>query len=235
MRNIGDMKKGFTIPEMIVTIGAIGILAGLTIPTMIHSIRTQTHQRTMNMQRQKIAQGVTMLSVRRPRMGYKSTAAFVKDLSRYMQIVDYCCEDTTYCSKSLEKCWPYPDITLNDEDSTKYSISKATNKKVFKEPVEKQENYATDNVSFVTNNGIAVLINYNTECKPNAGDENQSCYVALVDVNGDKGPNKVGEDLYLINAKGFDKANLDSDEGPDVDPAGVCNAKGYCGSSWDDE
>ena len=206
------MKNGFTISELIITTIAIGVLAGLTIPTLIHNIKLQTHQRTRLLQQQKIAQGITMLSVRSPRMGYTSTKAFVEDLRKHMQIMEYCCNDvSSKCKAHIEGCWPSEKIILND--GKEYTIANAyTNKgangNVFRmddgvDPDGIEADYADDNVSFVTNNGIAVLINYNKECHPNASNENRSCYVALVDVNGDKGPNKVGEDLYLINANGF--------------------------------
>ena len=211
------MKKGFTIPELILTMGAIGIVAVLTIPTLLHNIRVQTHQRTRMLQQQKISQGITMLSVRSPRMGYLSTEAFVKDLRKYMQIMNYCDKD------NLMKCWPY-DTPILLNDGTAYKIDDAGSKDVFlmddTDPDGNEAEYADDNVSFVTNNGIAVLINYNKKCRPNSSNDNRSCYVAMVDVNGDKGPNKVGDDIYLINARGFINESLGDDE-----TAGVSQAK----------
>ena len=40
------IKKGFTLAELVITIVALGMVAGLTIPTLLHNIRLQTHQRT---------------------------------------------------------------------------------------------------------------------------------------------------------------------------------------------
>ena len=150
-------------------------------------------------------------------MGYLSTEAFVKDLRKYMQIMNYCDKD------NLKKCWPY-DTPILLNDGTAYKIDDAGSKDVFlmddTDPDGNEAEYADDNVSFVTNNGIAVLINYNKKCRPNSSSDNRSCYVAMVDVNGDKGPNKVGDDIYLINARGFINESLGDDE-----TAGVSQAK----------
>ena len=131
-------------------------------------------------------------------MGFLTTESFVIELSKYARISKYC------NSEKISNCWPYKEVEL--VDGTKYDMSRAGESDVFitEDNLNPDEYiYANDNVSFVTDNGTAVLINYNTRCNPEANDENNTCYMALMDVNGDKTPNKVGEDIFLINAKGF--------------------------------
>ena len=92
----------------------------------------------------------------------------------------------------------------------------------------RKRNNAPDNISFVTDSGVSVIINYDKNCNPNTADENRTCYVALIDVNGDKSPNKVGEDVYVINAAGFvvDPSQKDEDNN-DKETTGVNQAKKF--------
>jgi len=195
------MKKAFTVAELMITLGVIGVLAALVIPTLYQNFNKSLLKRTQDIQQRKISQGITMLSVRSARLSYPTTLAFVKDLQNYTQILKYC--DNNH----LVDCWPTGSITLTDGEE--FPLYKAKDGNIFMmgklDPEGNVAQYASDNAAFVTNNGVSVLINYNTKCNPNTNNWNRTCYVALVDGNGPKGPNKIGEDLFLINARGFVK------------------------------
>ena len=205
------MKKAFTIAELLITLSTIGVLAALVMPTLYRNINDSVSRHTKMVQRRKISQGITMLSIRSTRIAYATTEAFVKDLQKYMQISKYCTED-----KILD-CWPTSTITINNGVSDEeFSMASAKGKALFLmddiDPEGNEASYAVDNVAFVTNNGVSVLINYNTKCNPNTNNWNRTCYVALVDSNGAKGPNKMGKDLFLLNANGFKYAVSDGTE-----------------------
>jgi hypothetical protein len=127
---------------------------------------------------------------------YTKTSAFVNDLRKFAKISKMCESD------KIANCWPYDKLTL--ADGTEYEIANATGPSVFIRDASRAD-YASDNVAFVTDNGNAVIISYNKNCDPNRDgvDVNKSCYMALMDVNGSKTPNKVDEDVFVINAKGF--------------------------------
>ena len=179
--------------------GALGVLAALVIPTLYQNFNNSLIDRAKVIQRRKISQGITMLSVRSTRLAYPTTVAFVQELQKYMQIMKYCTGD------QLAECWPSNTVMLSNGEEL--PIFKAQRGDVFlmgtTDPEGNEASYANDNVAFVTNNGISVLIKFNTWCNPNTNNWNRTCYSALVDANGSKGPNKVGEDLFLLNANGF--------------------------------
>lgn len=195
MRNNMSKKKAFTTAELMVAIAVMGVLAVLTIPTLRYSVQRNVFAHSREIQAKKLAQAVTMLSMRSSRMSYNSTEAFVKDLRKYARISKMC------ESNEIAKCWPYEKLTLVND--SKYDMSGATGPNVFVPDQAYKRSNAADNVSFVTDNGVAVLINFNKLCDPSMNDENKTCYMALMDINGDKTPNKVGEDVFLINASGF--------------------------------
>ena len=114
-----------------------------------------------------------------------------------------------------------------------YNIANAVGPSVFVRsnlPNVKANYY--ENISFVTDSGVSVIITYNQYCSFNSADGNRSCYMALIDVNGDKSPNKVGEDVYVINAGGFlidspDVMLSDDVLNPMVETTGVNQAKKF--------
>lgn len=197
MRNNMNKKFAFTTAELMVAIAVLGVLAALMIPALRYSVQKRVFAYSREIQTKKLAQAITMLSVRSSRMGvYTKTSAFVNDLRNFAKISKMCESD------KIANCWPYDKLTL--ADGTEYEIANATGPSVFIRDASRAD-YASDNVAFVTDNGNAVIINYNKDCDPNRDgiDVNKSCYMALMDVNGSKTPNKVGEDVFVINAKGF--------------------------------
>lgn len=195
MRNDMNKKKAFTTAELMIAIAVIGVLAVLTIPVLRYHVQEKVFEYSGEIQAKKLAQAVTMLSMRSSRMSYSTTEAFVKDLRKYARISKMC------ASNEIAKCWPYEKLTL--VNGSLYNMSGATGPSVFTPDQAYKRSDADDNVSFVTDSGAAILINYNKLCDPAMNDENKTCYMALMDVNGDKTPNKVGEDVFLINAKSF--------------------------------
>lgn len=224
MRNIMNKRNAFTTAELMVAIAVMGVLAALMIPSLKYHVQHKVFEYSADIQTKKLAQAITMLSIRSASLSYQDTGAFVRDLKKYARMSKSCEKD----NDKVEDCWPYDKVTLVNGES--YNMANATGPNAFvKGSVGSQAvktNYSPNNVSFVTDSGVAVLINYNKVCSPNAADENKSCYMALIDVNGDKSPNTVGEDVFVINAKGFvvDPSQKDEDNN-DKETTGINQAK----------
>ena len=192
------MRKGFTTAELLVAIAMIGVLAALTMPTLLHTYQQKMLEQSKVVHQQRLAQGITMLSVRNPRLAYASSHAFVEALGQYMKIAKICTSD------KISECWPYEKVILPDD--SEYEISGATSPSVFLRSYTMEASkpeYTNDNAALVTAAGVPVILNFNRACNPNKSDENKTCYSALMDVNGEKGPNKVGVDVFVLNAAGF--------------------------------
>ena len=194
-----NKKNGFSLPEVLITVALIGVVCALAIPSLVQNVRRIVLDNSAKKQTASLSQGMTLLAIKSSRLNYDTTEAFVNDFQEFFRVTKVC------GSSKIAECWPTEKITL--VDGSEYKISKAKTKAVFLmnnvDPDGNAANYANDNIAFITANGTSVLINYNKDCNPNIGDSNRNCYVALVDLNGEKSPNKVGEDLLLVNAKYF--------------------------------
>lgn len=219
IKNFSTHKKfGFTMAEAVLAIGIIGVLAAISMPTLINTYRRIVLENAEKKEAATLSQAMTMLSLRSPRLRYATTQAFVEELQEYLKINKIC------NSNNIKNCWPTEKIELQDNSS--YAIANAKTNNVFLmnnvDPDGNTADYANDNVAFITHNGMHVLINFNRNCNPNEGDMNRSCYVALVDLNGEKCPNKVGEDIKVINARGFIVPYNNSEE-----TAGIAGARTF--------
>lgn len=223
MRNIMNKRNAFTTAELMVAIAVMGVLAALMIPSLRYHVQHRVFEYSADVQTKKLGQAITMLSVRSIHPSYSSTQAFVRDLKKYARMSKVCDKDVD----KVEDCWPYDKLTLINGQS--YNIANAVGPSVFVRsnlPNVKANYY--ENISFVTDSGVSVIITYNQYCSFNSADGNRSCYMALIDVNGDKSPNKVGEDVYVINAAGFvvDPSQKDEDNN-DKETTGVNQAKKF--------
>lgn len=209
-------KAGFSLAELVIAIALVGVLAAMILPSITTQFQETIQRNSAKVYKERLAQGVTMLSIRAPRMVFNSTEAFVNELEKYSTITKVCNSD------NISQCWPYANIKLaNDEE---YGIAGATGKSVFgmgnTDPLGNDADYADDNVALILKGGAPVLINFNKKCDPNTQDINRTCYVALMDVNADRAPNKIGKDLKLINASTFANSTDNSNE-----TSGVTGAK----------
>ena len=211
-----NKKKGFSTAELLVAIALVGALAVMTIPTLRHVYRDKVLAHSRNINQQRLAQGITMLAVRSPRLAYTSSFTFATALSQYTKLLKVC------NSSKISECWPTEKITL--PDGSEYAISGATGPSVFmrsSDTITSRTKYSSDNAAFVMVSGATVILNFDQECNPNTSDENKTCYAAIMDVNGDKAPNKVGVDIFLLNAEGFAGVVVPED----LETAGVAGSR----------
>ena len=86
-------SNGFTLAEVLITLGIIGVVASITLPTIISDINIRA-----NSERQaNIAQKVTQAMEQMRAHGllntqYASTDAFVDELQKYLKVAKRCSE-----------------------------------------------------------------------------------------------------------------------------------------------
>lgn len=187
--------NAFTLAEVLITLGIIGVVAAMTIPTLINNYQNQVY--------------VTIF-----KKGYKQLSQAMAQV-----IGDYNCSDIVCTGlssngfgaalaksfKLSEECGP----GLNECFSGGYVPSGWTfyydgsNRTTASGPF-------TGSYKFVTADGIAFAINYYGACSDNSaaatGSMSQHCGWIAIDTNGLKGPNSFGRDLWefwIGNGKGI--------------------------------
>ena len=149
----GKLRGAFTLAEVIIVLGAIGVIAALTLPSLISNIETKVRQRQVQVFERKLNQGTEQMHAKGYLLQkYDSTRAFVDDLAKEMKIISIC------DSEHLRNCWSYDEVTINN-DGDKYAIKDAKTGKSFK----MAEGTYDDTIGIVTAGGISMILAYNKD------------------------------------------------------------------------
>ena len=178
---------GFTLAEVLVALAIVGILAALTIPALVtqiqdaqfHSAWKKTYadlsQASRNM---AFDNGEDLKGVFRG-ISYQDSDVFRNEFLQYMNYTKRCNVDT---SSGFDECW-------HDKDSwyrlsgSKYNIAGWTYK----------------SRAILSNGALLTFDNHNLgACNGSYAPNDDNCGYIYIDVNGFKGPNTIGKDIYAL-------------------------------------
>lgn len=202
MMNIGvNMRKkpGFTLAEVLITLGIIGIIAAITIPILMANYQKQQYIVELKKAYSEFNQAIKSLSADQNcggdlictglfPGGFDSTT-FGNEIVKYFKVVKNC--------KNSVSCMIPGSLLINqayDGSSTpdNYAASVSSNPYIFQ-----------------TLDGMLFMIfgENNSECNNSWGsgdDISHVCAEVIIDINGIKGPNYFGRDIfdfYITNGK----------------------------------
>ncbi len=88
------MKKiGFTLAEVLITLAIIGIVAALTIPTLVQNYQERAWNTASQVFQRKLGEALRVMNVQGTLAGYTTTEAFVNELSKHIKITRICDND----------------------------------------------------------------------------------------------------------------------------------------------
>ena len=190
----------FTLAEVLITLGIIGVVAVMTMPAIIANIQDHVKAKRVENIRQKLSKVTDAMSATSGINGYADTMEFVAEMNKHMKIAKIC------DNEHLSACWPTKEVMLNDEGKM-WEIAKTKNAKTLKIPKAVLNNYA-NTVGIVTGDGTAMILSYDKNCDFNpevigyaysGGLSNSaSCLAGVFDWNGGKSPNKLGKDVITL-------------------------------------
>ena len=203
-------KTAFTLAEVLITLGIIGIVAAMTLPTLNQAINKKVRAeqvRTVKYKFTKATEKMNSLGLIGP---YASTDDFVDELQKHLKIMKRC------DSSHLRECWPYDEVDLGNGKT--WDISKTKTGKQLKMEDNDSADYSSNNVGIVTADGTPMILSYNKKCealdpvkqyqwstsdgKP-VSNATAGCVAAVFEINGGAKPNKFGTDVVAFNAGGL--------------------------------
>ena len=194
-------KAAFTLAEVLITLGIIGVVAALTMPALITNIQDRIQAKRIENINQKLSKVTDKMAVQSGLTGYGTTMAFVQEMSKHMKIAKIC------DNEHLAECWPTQEVTLNDEGKT-WEIAKTKNAKTLK--ISNNAEDWADTVGIVTGDGTGMILSYNKKCEFNVDDvglkydsstgksNSLGCISGVFDWNGSSKPNKLGKDVTML-------------------------------------
>ena len=140
----------FTLAEVLITLGIIGIVAAITLPALIDSVTERKNSERHANIVYKVTQAMDIMKAHGELSGtYPSTEAFVDELQKYLKVSKRC------DSNHIADCWPTEKVI--DGGGNEFEVSKAKTGKNL------SLNTDTNNVGLILADGASIILNYNPE------------------------------------------------------------------------
>jgi len=205
-------RTGFTLAEVLITLGIIGIVAAMTIPTLVADYQERSFNTADSVFQRKLGEALKVMNSQMTLAGHTSTESFVNELKKHIKITKTCANDKLMDCFESEVFWGD-----NAEAVDMTVVKKAKN--------FGQKDWQETNVIGVQfANGVSALIAYNKDAKQDpysnqivniSGSTNgkkgsvslgTTALAILYDTNGYKTPNKSAKDLRSINVTKLGKS-----------------------------
>ena len=194
-----NLKKGFTLAEALLTIGIIGVVAAMTLPTVINETRDKEYAAARKKALATIGEAVRLITIQGDIRYAENAQDFVENyLKKQLQIVKTC------DNNNLRDCG----IETEPNKMVSLAEQKMTMPKTINELAPGMSNGlaidpASTSYGFVMSNGYAVNLFYNPSCLSDDKDANhwgqdRVCVNAIYDMNGLAQPNEVGKDIGFV-------------------------------------
>ena len=196
---VTSKKAAFTLAEMLITLAVIGIVAALTLPGLIQNHNEKAWSTAKDLWEKKLTETVRRMNTDGVMTGHDSTEDFMDTFKQYMKVIKTC--DNT----DINKCYSPKVVTTGSNEEPMEVETDSLTSASSMGLSDWQTN--TNTMSFVVADGTTVIMAYQPECPyadPIEDTGSQvSCMAYMVDVNGKKGPNRVGKDIQLSSGVAF--------------------------------
>lgn len=219
LKNI-KQSNAFTLAEVLITLGVLGVVAAMTMPAIMENVT----ERVNSNRQANIAYKVTQATDKMKALGllngsYASTDAFVDELQKHLKVAKRC------SANNIADCWPTQKVITSDGEE--FEVSKAKTGKNLN-----IKGNTSNNVGLVLADGASIILTYNQDSQGmDVGDvitaapktlplgfgrskdfaytTNTTAAIDFVmDVNGGKGPNSETIDNKMKDIRSFKAARF---------------------------
>ena len=185
------------------------MVAAITIPTWHANVQERVRREQLRTIKFKFTQATDSMKTQGllPETTSDATATntFVTELSKHLKLAKIC--DNSH----LNECWPTETINMSD-GTTKRAKDLKTGKSISALALGSK---ATTTMGIITADGTPMILVYSPKCTPleqektytwstvdNKPETNATtnCVSAIMDINGHKRPNKIGQDVRTLNS-----------------------------------
>ncbi len=197
----GGKKAAFTLAEVLITLVIVGLVAAMTLPTLIAKINNKVTSNQKEVFKAKMVKGFNLTKAAGELNNtYSSTYDFLTNgLSKHLKLAKIC------DSSHIRDCLPYDSIKYNKNENTEETFEVSKFNIAGNLNLEEKNGYK-DSAAFVLGDGTVVVGSYNLGCVADDGEldkEITKCFDGLYDLNGTRKPNKLGKDILPIRSAGI--------------------------------
>jgi prepilin-type N-terminal cleavage/methylation domain-containing protein len=187
-------RQAFTLAEVLITLSVIGVVAALTMPALMANWQEKSYSTAKEVFDRRLEEVTRQMNVNEALTGYTTTETFVDELKKYLKISQVCSSDPSSCFAAA--------ITNGDGSETVETKDLKNSNNLNK------GNWGTKALGVGLINGYTAILSYNPDCPAldigAAGAQTTSCLSLVYDINGKSKPNRLGRDVYTLNANPFD-------------------------------
>lgn len=221
MREINIKRNSaFTLAEVIIVMGIIGIVAAVTIPSLMSNVNQNVFNSEQDLALKRIKAATDQMRTDDLITGYSTNDAFVDQFQKYIKTVKRC------NSSNMQECFASTFQTTSGNNINLSNLHTGANLG--------QSSNTSQLVGLELINGVSLLLAFNPNCQAvnpyNDTVDTTSCMALVYDVNGTGKPNQIGKDISLLNATittcdgvqvgGLCIAAADITYSPEIDPYG---------------
>ena len=181
--NLTSKTAAFTLAEVLITLGVIGVVAAITMPMLITNINDRANSERHANIAYKMTQAMEQMRAHGKLTAYDSTSAFVDELQKYLKITKRCDAD------HIAECWPTEKVI--DANGDEYNVADCKTRK----NLLAGSTSTDENVGLILADGASVILTYDTSAAPmDVGDKVLASKKSLP-----VGKNKTKEFAYTMN------------------------------------
>jgi len=208
---IKKSNRGFSLSEIIITLSVIGVVAALTLPSLVANYNQKVFNAMASDFESQLGETLKVMNLKKSLANKQTTEIFVNEMKKYFKITKVC------DNSNLQSC--FANKIYWGSDSEEIDMSEITKAKNFG-----HNDWHTNIVGLQFANGINAVVAYNPSCTENpfsnqvislVAQRNRSsanistntnnCLAILYDTNGFKQPNTSTKDVRSINIKKIGK------------------------------
>lgn len=177
--------SAFTLAEVLITLGIIGIVAVMTIPTIVQNYKKIVWDTSAEVFERKLEESLKSMNTQQTLAGHRNTAAFVNELSKHFKTNKIC------NNNDILSC--FEDKIYWGTDKEEIDMSEITSAENFG-----QDDWGTEIIGTMFANGVTALIAYNPNCSQNPYSNRvdvMNCLAILYDTDGFRNPNTSSKDV----------------------------------------
>ncbi|MBQ8168729.1 type II secretion system protein [bacterium] len=181
-----NLYKGFTLAETLIALSVVGIIAMMTLPSLITNHNENILNKASELFQARVKDAMNVMWQTGKLEGILSTEEFVEELEKNMNLANKC------SNSNLTNCFVE---TINTDNNP---IETSTLKK---SSHFGHKDYDTTTMGLRTNFGVNAIIAFDKYCEipADAKEIGMPCVSILADLNGNKEPNRYGKDIRGIN------------------------------------
>ncbi len=179
----GGFSFAFTLAEVLITLGIIGVVASLTMPGLVKDYQNKVYETSNLVFENRFGEALRQMNIAEDLTGHTETADFVTALQKYLKIINVCDEN------NLTNCF-------TDKISIENTIPVDVSKAYF---AGAPERWGTKLNAIVLQNGHSAIIQYNPNCQSGGitatANELKQCVSVAYDTNAKSHPNEYNKDI----------------------------------------